>query len=363
MKFVYKFLEKKANKIKVRIAFIVTYCIIISIHLFSFFLNQHLDVIQLTIQLLFLMIIHIWIHSTPIYYKRIRNLKHSFNKKSYRKLYDTYVLRMHPFPWHSSINSKKRKSRKRKSRKRKSKKRRVQKIVQFLYLIIWFSIFLFLSYQSINVQLLPANVITILTILLFFIAMSLNYYSYYSCITFTLFLRKLSHLSRLTSFRYNHYIPSLTSSFQQLLSHITFTSLTFFIVSFLFTTIYSIAVLNRIYSNDTLELLKYYPLFFYIATCITCILGFGTLFVLYLMPRFYLKRIHNLWKETSLLNFEKKLYSAERQNNSAEIDRCVNIISRISQDKLSTHFQFLNLTIAFATCLTDFINMLVIFTG
>lgn len=336
-----------------RITFIVIYCIVISIHLFNFFINQHLDPIQLIIQCLLLIIIHIWIYSTPIYYKRICDLNHTFGQKSYQKLYYRYILWLHLFPWHSSIDL----------NKRRIKKTKVQRIVQFLYLIIWFSVFLFFSFYSIKAQLLPANTITILTIIFLFIAMSLNYCSYYSCITFTLFLRKLSHLPRLTSFRYNRYIPSLSSSFQQLLSHITFTSLIFLIVAFLFTTIYSIAVLNRIHSNDTLDLLKYYPLFFYIATCITCILGFGTLFVLYLMPRFYLKSIHNLWKETSLLNFEKKLYSDERQNNNVEIDRCVNIISRISKDKLSINYQFLNFTIALATCLINFIDMLVIFTA
>lgn len=87
-------------------------------------------------------------------------------------------------------------------------------------------------------------------------------------------------------------------------------------------------------------------------------LGAGTFFVLYLVPKLFLKRIHRIWKIDSLREFEDALRLAERANNTSEVDRLLTIIDRLNKDNLRIEYSFLEMSVALTTGILNIISII-----
>lgn len=344
MKIVHVYLDYSKPRVKITICCLYPALIVINVKWASY-TGKPCNIIQLITQLILLLVIHIWIYSAPKFYANTISMDQIFPDSQYISLCERHMDLMYQL--HFETNS------------AKNPISSVYEIIFksgfcFLWIFVWVKCAYIFRYLGI----LPSNLIGDITISLFSTALFLNFSSYYTCILLTYFLRQVSNLPNIKELHHNRYIPSSSLGLQRLSANASIASVVFLMVSMLFTIIHIVTILSGIRSDEFIELLKKRPDYFRFITVSIFMLGAGTFFVLYLVPKLFLKRIHRIWKIDSLREFEDALRLAERANNTSEVDRLLTIIDRLNKDNLRIEYGFLEMSVALTTGILNIISII-----
>lgn len=344
MKIVHVYFDYSKPRVKITICCLYPALVIINAKWISY-TGEPCSIIQPITQLILLLIIHIWIYSAPKFYINTLSLDQIFLDSQYISLCERHMDLMYQLHFETD-----------------SAKDSISSLYEiifksgfcFLWIYVWVKCAFIFRYLGI----FPSNFIGNITFFLFSIALFLNFSSYYTCILFTYFLRQVSNLPNIKELHHNRYIPSSSLGLQRLSSNASIASLVFLIVSMLFTVIHIFIILSGIRANEFIDLLRNRPNYFRFITVSIFILGAGTFFVLYLVPKLFLKRIHRIWKIDSLKEFEDALCLAERANNTSEVDRLLTIIERLNKDNLRIEYSFLEVSVVLTTGILNIISII-----
>jgi len=327
------FVQKHLNygKRSVQIGIFLSYGLILALHFVL--LKPPVNVLQLASELIFLAIIHLWVSTAPTFYTRIQTLKEAFSDPSYQALCGRHLELLEQFHYRT----------------------RGERLLKGAYFLLWMGILAYLLAVSFYFEINPRSVSGAVTTVLFVLALLLNYSSYYSCILLAFFLGRVSNLEEIDRLKHNRYLPSSTSGFQRLVSNATVSSITFLVVSILFTTEQVIA--SCFQTVD--ERVELHPRLFALMVMITCFMGLGTFLVLYLVPRYFLRKILRRWKEHSLLSLEQALDWAENQGDDSKIDWVLAKIEMLGRDNLKTPYSVLETGVALTTALLNILSIIV----
>lgn len=192
----------------------------------------------------------------------------------------------------------------------------LQIVVKLIYLAVWgFGMRFFYGYVLINTSLFKGYS-GILSGVLFFISSCLQCYSFFSCSIYLLFLHKICRnedRSYLINYHFNRYLPSQTSGFKQLMSNINFNATCYIFTSLMFMSAYIclIRLVNRNVGLDVINSME--QLLFYIMYTSLCIIGS---IIMYIVPKYMMKRILTSWVSKSREQFEKELDKIDKISTS-----------------------------------------------
>lgn len=331
---------------QVKITMCCLYPILVAINMqWASYVGESCNVIQLTTQLILLLIIHIWVYSAPKFYLNAIRLDQIFQDSQYASLCKRHIDLMYQLHFETD-----------------SARDSISSIFEIIFksgfCFFWAFVCVKSAYIFRYLGIFPSNLIGDITIFLFLIALFLNYSSYYTCILLTYFLRQVSNLPNIKELHHNQYIPSSSLGLQRLSANASTTSVVFLIVSMLFTIIHIVTILSGMKSDEIRELLENRPDYFCFVTFSIFILGAGTFLVLYLVPKLFLKRIHRIWKIDSLKKIEGDLRLAEKANDKPEIDRLLTIIDRLNKDNLKIEYSFLEVSVVLTTGMLNIISII-----
>ena len=289
--------------------------LIIIFHIIYFFTNDKtLDIIQIICQIILVLIILIWIFSSTKFFNCIKELEKLFKTKQYKNAYRKYINLIHQFNY---------------------KKWSIRRIfIELIYVFAWFFPFINAMVQLYHFGFVPSNFIGTITIILFAIAIYLNYFSSHLSFSFAFFIYQISKIEKLD---YNRNLPSATWGFQILKYNISLCLFTYFIVSSLYTMFFIVIIFFTHRTRDMVilinnEILKYY------AMLIVFILTSFTFFILLLLPNIFLYNLFSKWRHASLYYFEKKLLSIKKHENCQEKIWIIERIKDISNDRMRKNY-------------------------
>ena len=153
------------------------------------------------------------------------------------------------------------------------------------------------------------------TIILFVISISLLAYGLFTLITYVLFLHNLScseNQSRLSTYKYNHLLPSHTFGFNQLVSDVNGHTLCFIPISILYAA--SFPLLVSIHTTISIEGIMQTVDFTNIVMLVLYLfLSFIMGFFVYPIPKYMLRRILSIWIDTSTKRLETNILSWQEE--------------------------------------------------
>lgn len=227
--------------------------------------------------------------------------------------------------------------------------------VEIFYIVIWSICVVSIIVGIIKFHFVTLNIIGWLTILLLAVSLGLNFFSYYLSIILTYFLRQISNISQ--DLKHNQYIPSATCGFQRLQSDATMHSMVFLIVTLFYTVLYSIFAIQLFHTAAIPGSLRDNILFGLI-TYLSLLFGIFTFLVVFLVPKLFLRRLLERWKNASLSSFQESLYQAEEQHDTAMIEAAITKIERIQNDRLKLQFCGFEFWVAMSTVFINSIGIL-----
>lgn len=310
----------------------------VSVFLFIFIIQyKNPNYIQLICQVLLIIILIIWIQSTPKYYYRLNSLKTLFNSsQDYCNLCKRYINQWSYLKIHNLQSA-------------------LEKRIRILYFITWIvtwgssiAIILFVF------KLIPFDCIGITTITLLFISLTLNFSSYYLSLTLVYFFKRVSLLNDL---QYNKYLPSATWGLQKLLFYTREGSSTFLIVTLLYTILYTVLILSGIQNKNIFNAINDHSISLLFIIVSLFIIGFITYFIIFIVPKIFLSNLHKNWKEQSLKTFERELLNAENINDDKKIDLLVNRINTLQKDRFINQFNTFEILVTLSTILINIISI------
>ena len=173
----------------------VIFCLLLGIaHIYIFLTNgRSIDIIQIICQFILILIISIWVFGAPGFYYDIKILKKLFKSKQYKDKYRDYLDLMNQFNY-----------------KKWSVKR---SILELIYTFLWFFLFINAIVQLFHFKFIPSNLIGIITISLYVMAVYLNYFSCHMsfCLVFL-----ICQITGIKDLDYNKKLPSATWGLQLL---------------------------------------------------------------------------------------------------------------------------------------------------
>ena len=218
-----------------------------------------------------------------------------------------------------------------------------------MYLVFWLAACISFLWGIWFFKLLPMNIIGITTLFLLILTLSLNCFSYYSCIVYTCFLASISRL-KVGTLKHNKYLPSSSWGLQRLMSNAKVFSMIFLLVSFLYTLQYVAHIIPSIQNTVSMSLFHAHPLAFGLISLLVFLLGLATFLVIFITPKYFLRRIFRKWKELSLREFEAKLYERDSGEEDYELrERIVHDIEMLNNDKLAFESNTFEVSVAVTT--------------
>ena len=175
----------------------------------------------------------------------------------------------------------------------------------------------------------------------FGITMYYNEKSYFNCIAYVHFLYKLSsnkNNSSLRKYQYNKYLPASSFGFKRLLSYVHINATCFLFVALLQTiSFFLITAINP----KIIDLSKYISI---LAIVFDISFGIGSCILIYLAPKFLLRRILNKWIEHSNRIFEEKIFNLKDADPNIPI--VLDYIQRLKKERIFFDRDIIEIVIA-----------------
>lgn len=292
--------EKKNNGWFKTIIFLSLFLLIFTVFLIDYFKNANSFITKTNIYYpLLVLFINLFLSFTIIIYifisrsvdRRIEGLINAFNNKEYDSICQTI------FTW---LDIKFRKS---SENKNSSRIRIVSKI---LFSLIWIAGIGFISCYSIINTCLCDSYSGYIVVVLFIVSSLMQGYSFFYSFVYIRFLHKLSQNSNrdsLEKYEYNFFLPAQSSGYKQLMSNINFNSTCFIIESLLF--VATFIVLTFLSNTQHVDILTdFSDLVFYSIYILLCVVGS---LVIYLVPKYMMKRVLTVWVDKSRRILEKRI--------------------------------------------------------
>ena len=182
---------------------------------------------------------------------------------------------------------------------------KIRILLKILYCIVWIAgVFFIVCYVYKNTNLF-AGLSGYVVVFLFVISSIMQGYSFFYSFVYIRFLHKVSQNSNresLEKYEYNFFLPAQSSGYRQLMSNINFNSTCFIIESLLFVTTF---IILSFLTSKNVEIMKNFSdLVFYSIYVILCVVGS---LIIYMVPKYMMKRIITVWTDRSRRILEKRL--------------------------------------------------------
>ncbi len=284
-------------------------------------------------------ILCIWVYYAPIVCNKFSRLENAFSDTQYCHLYSSFQKWIYFFshPHFSRLL-----------------------LFKFTYLLFWalfFGEFFYFSWQTLKILYTNMCLVRYAYILLIIFSTSFNFFSYYICIIYVYFLIKITKSEHDSPLEYIESCPSLTYGIQTLINVSSTINIYFLLDSFLCTTAY-FSYWNILLKNkQVLDKLNGYLFIAFIYVSVFMVM-FGLLswiFIVFL-SRIYIVRLHDLWKERSLVKLNEKYQTSSDQREQAAIE---NKLKDLFHDRIS--IGWLELSISFTTLAANIFTALTVF--
>jgi len=275
------------------------YCALVAFFIFHLY-QKDINIIISLVQLLFIIIINIWIYTVPKFYRDYECLKGLFvGDKDYYNEYLNNERRSYIFKLKDNSD--------------------FFNIVKMIYTFFWGGLIFYHLWFIWHCFCEDLLIDKLFLMVLITISLLLNFSTYYISMLMPFFYRQISNL---TNLKYNMFIPSATYEFVKLTKNTNKASITFLTVALT----YNIACVTLLFS-DAVIATQYLNIF------IACffIFSFFSFLIVFLLPKFFLHRLLYRWKETALKCFQDKLYGT---NNISMVETITNNIERLNNDKV-----------------------------
>lgn len=219
-------------------------------------------------------------------------------------------------------------------------------ICTITFWVIWFgaaSSFLGFAFYNIPIQnaLQKGAFGCIVTVVLFLLSISLEAYSCFGGLVTLRFLHNISRNSNqsgILSLKHNRYLPSQSSGFKKLMSNINLNTTCYVIESILFMLVFvcTVALSTNLNPSAKKSILKidlskdWLTLIFFISYFLLCV---GGSIVMYLAPKYMMRRILRRWIFHSRDTLEKEIEILKSKTDTLVATPCKKFCVRINGEK------------------------------
>ena len=325
---------------RTKIVIVFLFFAVVVANVIPLFSGGTLDGLNFLDQVIFSTIIVIWVYFAPKLYEKFSNIKKCFDivpdslgrykNDAFQNLYessrkDVYLL----------------------DKQNQGKK--------FFYIISWvlLCVCYFIGYYYFGM--IAGNVLNIvLTAVLYALSVFLNGFSWYISVLYTLFLVKVSRMTNqeLNQLPHNKYIPSLSSGIKELLLYAEDNSIIFLIVSLLYAVGFFISF--KLTGQQNIDFFSQEGMWFVFLTFLVLLPGMITYLVIFLSPRYFLRRILRRWKYQTLRELEHDLYQAQNDGDANKVRLYNSNIQVVAEDKLRYESNSFEFVLAFTTIFSNF---------